>query len=225
MTAPAIRPVLFDLDGVIVDSRDAIARSINHALEGHGIAPRPEADLYPVIGAPLHDVFADLLREAGKDETLSASCIARYRERYGEASLVETKAYEGMPELIEALAPHARLGVATTKPAEYACPILQAVGVLDLFEVVVGSPLHTHRSEGKATTIARALDSLGIRAPGTMVGDRRFDMEGGRANGLRTVGVLWGEGTRQELEAAGADVLVDRPAELLAALRVAPPTS
>lgn len=214
--------ILFDLDGVLVDSRDAIARSINHALEAHGVAPRPEEELHARIGAPLPSVFVDLLTAAGRDPSHAASCVRSYRERYGPASLEETRVFEGVPAVLERLGQGHRLAVATTKPAEYARPILEALALIGHFETVVGTPLHATRSEGKDVTIRRALDALGVPPPaadtaseGTMVGDRHFDVRGARANGLYAVGVTWGAGSVAELVAAGADAIVDRPADLL----------
>jgi len=209
--------VLFDLDGVLVDSRDAIARSINHALAAHGVPPRPETELHVLIGAPLPEAFEDLLAAGGKDASLVPSCMRSYRERYGAASLVETRAYPGVAAALEAVGRSRRLAVATTKPAEYARPILETLGLAAHFEVVLGSPLHTGRSEPKATTIGRVLEALGT-TKAAMVGDRRFDVEGARAHGLLTVGVTWGAGTETELLDAGADALVHAPAELVTLL-------
>jgi len=209
-----LEAVLFDLDGVIVDSRQAISRSINHALEQHGLEPQREIALHGYIGAPLPEVFEELLTAQDRDPTLASSCVTHYRRRYATASLVETFAYPGMPEAIESLSQRYRLAVATTKPAEYARPILETLGLTDFLEVVVGSPLHPMRSEPKPITVGRALEALGVTC-GAMVGDRHFDVTGGRAHGLFTVGVTWGAGTETELREAGAAAIVYTPGELV----------
>lgn len=215
---PPFERVLFDMDGVLVDSRDAISRSINHALVAHGVPPRPEAELHALIGAPLPAVFANLLAAAGRDPALASSCLDAYRDRYGHASLVETTPIPGIPEALEAVAETARLAVATTKPAEYARPILETLGLLRYFETVVGSPVEERRSEDKAVTIRRALEALGGDGPGAMIGDRHFDVRGGRANDLYTVGVTWGAGSVEELREAGADAILSRPEAIPALL-------
>ena len=128
-----------------------------------------------------------------------------------------------MPEVLESLADRYRRAVATTKPAEYARPILEALGLLDFLDAVLGSPLHPMRSEPKSGTIGRALEALGVSGA-AMVGDRHFDVVGGRAPGLFTVGVTWGAGTEAELREAGADAIVYSPGELIRVL-VGPPDS
>lgn len=212
-----LEAVLFDLDGVIVDSRRAISRSINHALEQHGVAPQPEIRLHGYIGAPLPEVFAELLVAHERDPALVTSCVTHYRRRYARSSVAETKAYPGMPDALEALADRYRLAVATTKPAEYARPILDALGLLDYFEVVLGSPLHPLSSEPKPATVGRVLDALDVRR-GAMIGDRHYDVAGGQAHALFTVGVTWGAGTEAELHEAGAEAIVYTPGELVRVL-------
>lgn len=217
----ALEALLFDMDGVLVDSRKAIARSINHALVEHGCQARGEEDLHGRIGAPLPGIFADLLAAEGADPALALSCVASYRARYGVASLVETRLFDGMAEALETLGGRYRLGVATTKPAEYARPILEVLGLAPAFEVVVGSPLDARHPVGKTAIVARALAGLGLAAtPGgperaAMIGDTHFDMQAARALGLMPVGVTWGIGSATGLREAGAVALVHTPLELV----------
>jgi len=214
---PALACVLFDLDGVIADSRVAITRSINHALAREGLAPRPEAELAGCIGPPLVTAFRELLAVAGAEPARAEACVAAYRERYAEACLVETVVYAGVDRAVERLATRLPLAVATSKPTAYAEPILRELGLREAFRAVVGPSLDP-AGEPKAATVGRALDALGHPGPAALVGDRRHDVEAGRAHGLWKVGVLWGFGSREELETAGADVLVAHPDDLHAAL-------
>jgi len=210
--------VLFDLDGVLADSRAAIAGCINHALAAGGHRVVPDADLHRRIGALLPCMFADLLGAPVESEAV-AGCIARYRERYATVSLTDTVLTPGIATVLAALAARRRLGVATSKPRVFAEPLLAALGVREHFTVVAGPELGA-ALEDKTATVAAALRALGARG-GAMVGDTAFDMVAARAHGLRAVGVAWGIGTAQELRDAGADVLVSEPAELEAA--VSPP--
>jgi phosphoglycolate phosphatase len=201
--------VLFDLDGVLVDSRAAISGALNHALVAHGLAPRPEAELYRYIGPPLVEAFAELTG-LGVESGEVGAFVSAYREHYAVSSLSETLVVAGMPELLDALGERYRLAVATSKPLPYTEPLLAAVGLRARFEVVAGPALDVDM-QPKATTVRAALDALGD-PPAVMIGDRSHDVAGARANGLPVIGVTWGIGDAAEL--AGADALVAAPREL-----------
>jgi phosphoglycolate phosphatase len=212
MTAAGNGVVLFDLDGVLADSRAAITGSINAALVASGRPARPAAELYHCIGPPLPYAFAELIGAEPESDAVAA-LVAGYRARYATASLTETVVTPGIGAALEALR-HAgrRLGVATSKPRPFAEPLLEALGLRARFEVVAGPGLDAD-GETKAQTVRQALDALAT-SDAVMVGDRRFDVEGAHANGLRCIGVTWGFGSRAELEAAGADAIVEHPREL-----------
>ena len=212
--------VLFDLDGVLVDSRGPISSCINHALAAHGLPERDPADLYRYIGPPLLHAFAELLAQPAESPAV-AGCAATYRERYAEASLTETAVTPGIADVLAALRDEGRrLGVATSKPRPFAEPLLDVLGMRAYFDVVAGPELDAS-GEDKITTVGAALRALGVDGgSGAMVGDRSFDMLAARAHGLRAVGVGWGIGSRAELEAAGAERIVASPAELPAAVAV-----
>ena len=202
--------VLFDLDGVIVDSRAAITTSLNHALAEHGQSTRPAAELYHLIGPALADAFAEL-SGLPRDSDLVVACVASYRAHYRTESLRSTTLVPGMPDVLEQIATTRRVAVATSKPASFAEPILATLGLRHLFVTVAGPDLNPF-GETKAATIAKALEVAG--RPAVMVGDRRHDIAGAHANGLPAIGVTWGIGDEDELRAAGADLLVDDPWEL-----------
>ena len=207
--------VLFDLDGVLADSRAAIAGCINHALAAAGRPVRPEPELHRFIGPPLPLAFAELLA-APADSAAVAGCVASYRERYATASLTDTVVTPGIADALARLSRRHPLGVATSKPRAFAEPLLDALGLRRWFAAVAGPDLSTP-VEDKTTTVGAALRALGATS-GAMVGDRSFDMVAARAHGLRAVGVTWGIGSASELTAAGADMLIAAPAELPAAL-------
>jgi phosphoglycolate phosphatase len=208
--------VLFDLDGVLVDSRAAISGCINHALAANGLPERDPAALYRYIGPPLLAAFADLVGEPATSPAV-LGCVASYRERYAEASLTETAVTPGIADALAALASAGRrLGVATSKPRPFAEPLLDVLGLRRFFAVVAGPELDAP-GEDKTATVGAALRALGA-ARGAMVGDRSFDMVAARAHELRAVGVGWGIGSRAELLAAGAERIVATPGELPAAV-------
>ncbi len=206
--------VLFDLDGVLLDSRTAIVCCIAHALRAHDVPVPPRAQLEGYIGPPLIDAFAQL---AGADR--AHALMATYRERYVTSSLAETTVVPGMLKALAAVAAQVPVAVATTKPHAFAEPLCTHLGLAPHLRAIAGPELDAP-DEVKAVTIVRALAALGLE-PGAdvpMVGDRRHDAEAAHANGLSCVGVLWGIGDEAELRAAGADPIVADPAELPAAL-------
>lgn len=209
--------LLFDLDGVIADSRYAIARSINHALSVHDLPEQPEPALLHYIGPPLLHAFRDLLGRLDADPALAHACVAAYRERYETACLVETLPYPGVDRAVETLAARMPLAVATSKPTHFAEPILAELGLRESFRGVFGPTLEA-KDETKPATVARALAALGGPGRAAIVGDRRHDVEAARENGIGSIGVTWGFGSRDELTLAGADQVVDSPAELMALL-------
>lgn len=216
-----LRAVLFDLDGVLVDSRDPIAASINHALHREGLAVAPREQLHRFIGPPLHETFELLLGERGAPLERAAVCVEHYREHYRVIAPRDTPAFPGVEACLAALAAHYRLVVATSKPEAFARPILQSLGLDRFFHAIVGPPLSATHAETKTQTVGRAMKSLGDAASAeeiAMVGDRHFDILAGRTHGLHTIGVRWGIGSDHELHTAGAHELVATPEALSVAL-------
>ena len=208
--------VIFDLDGVLVDSRAVFLSCVNHAFAKLGLPARADEELLPYIGPPFAYAFGELLGVA-HDAPIVTACIDGYRERYATASLTETTVAPGIPEALEALDGR-RLAVATSKPQAFAEPLLEAMGLRAHFAVVAGPDLSA-RAEDKTETLGRALHTLGpTRA--VMVGDRSFDISAAHAHGLPAIGVTWGIGTPGELHDAGAERTIDRPDELPGAAAV-----
>ncbi|HWI70888.1 MAG TPA: HAD hydrolase-like protein [Baekduia sp.] len=210
MDLSATDAVLFDLDGVLVDSRTAFVRSINAALAEHGLPEREAGELLPYLGPPLHRTFATLAPGEEQVDTL----VLSYRARYRSTMAAESAVFDGIPEALEQLAVTMPLVVATSKSQALAEPLLEQLGLRDRFAAVYGPSLQA-RDEAKSLTIARALEGLPHARRPVMVGDRKFDVLGARAHELPCVGVLWGIGSERELREAGAVALVSEPGELV----------
>jgi len=214
-----MRTVLLDVDGTLVDSSLPILQSLNTALTGLCLAEVEEDDLWKHIGPPLVQSLDSLLRSRGDDLSLLPRLMDDYRSAYQPISVELAVTYPGVREMLSGLAGRFRLGVVTSKPRAYAEPILRRLGFADLMEVIEG-PDVALETEPKTVTLARALNGMAIDDPSTavMVGDRHHDIEAGHACSTKTMGVTWGFGSRQELEDARAEVVIDSPDELIGAI-------
>ncbi len=208
--------VLFDLDGVIVDSRVPISSCMNQALEALGYPTEPEASLHQLIGPPLDSAFRGILEARGNSTGDVGALVAAYRERYASISLTHTELMPGMEEALDRLRPHFSLGVATAKPAAFARPILETLGLAGRFEAITGPPVTNSHFEAKTRTVERAREAIGqTQGVGAMVGDRDVDVVAGRGNGLRCVTVGWGIGDDAELLGAQPDYHASTPEDLV----------
>lgn len=205
--------LLFDLDGTLTDPREGIERSIRYAFETLGQTLDSGQDLGWCVGPPLLGSLERLLgsgREALAEETLRA-----YRRRFEDVGIFENKVYPDIPEVLEALSGRAKLLVCTSKPLPFAERILDHFDLRRRFNGVYGSSLDGLRTN-KAELIAWILGERALDPSQTlMIGDREHDVLGAQANSVGTVGVLWGYGSSEELEAAGVQRLARTPGELL----------
>ena len=205
-----ISAVVFDVDGTLLDSADGIVAGFAHALRSVGVVPPDDATLRSDLGPPLDTQLTAL----GLGPELVAEAMLAYRSYYLREGRFLAAPYPGIREVLRDLGGRLPLGTATAKRTDAALAILQAHDLVTAFSVVNG--IDDTRTT-KAQTIAATLDLLGRPDPRSvvMVGDRHSDITGAQACGVRTVGVLWGYGSRAELTGAGADVLLDHPDQLV----------
>ncbi len=202
---------LFDLDGTLTNPKAGITRSVQYALDKLG-RPVPDADtLTWMIGPPIFAGFTELL--GGADEVQEG--VRLYRERYSDVGLYENEVYAGIPALLQELREKdIRLYVATSKLQAFARRILDHFDLSRFFTEIYGSELDG-RNADKRDLIRHILDRERFDPAGAvMIGDRKHDAVGAKANGLASIGVTWGYGSRQELLDAGVACLVDAPQDL-----------
>jgi len=204
--------IFLDLDGTLLDPMEGITLSIQHALRELGMEDVPEQDeLTWCIGPSLWSSFSVLLGEhADLDEA-----VGLYRERYTDEGMYEAEVYDGIGEMLMSLRETGLpLFIATSKPHSYANTIVDHFGIGQLIDGLFGSELDGTHSD-KAELLAHALAETGadpLRS--LMIGDRLFDIEGARANEIRSIGALWGYGGLEELREADADALAGDPEEI-----------
>lgn len=211
LTDPMFDTVLFDLDGTLTESGPGITRSVAYALQKHGILETEQQKLNRFVGPPLVDSFI-VYYGFTREQALRA--VLDYREYYAAKGIYEGRIYDGVFPLLEELKKQNICCVlATAKPEYYAVQILHRFGLSPYFDFVSGATMDETRTN-KAEVIAWALEHLQI-GKAVMVGDREHDILGAKANGLPSVGVLYGYGSSEELENAGADWLATSPADIL----------
>jgi len=209
--------VLLDLDGTLTDPAPGIVACLQHAIRTLSGPTWTDAELRTFIGPPLHASFAHILHSDSRP--LIHDAVRLYRERFASIGLYENRVYEGVTDALRALRKRQlRLLVATSKPACYAERIVEHFGLGSFVSEVYGSELSGERSV-KSALLAHILRKEKLTPSEVcMVGDRRHDIEGARANGVAALGVLWGYGSRAELELAGAWALVEHVRELPSAV-------
>jgi len=207
------RYVLFDLDGTLTDPGEGITNSVAYALAKYGIAVEDKTALYAFIGPPLIDSFRKFY---GFSEEQARQAVEFYREYYRDRGMFENGVYAGIEQMLEKLCNAGlTLAVATSKPEVFARQILAHYGLDGFFAFVGGSNLDGSRTK-KSEVIAYVMDTLSItdRDSVIMVGDREHDIIGANKCGVASVGVTYGYGSHEELEAAGAGHIVDSVEEL-----------
>lgn len=216
--------IFFDLDGTLTDPGEGIIRSIQYALAKMGIDEPDPLRLRAFIGPPLKESFERYYHLKSED---AWQAVEYYREYYREKGIFENYVYPGIPELLSQLREdHKRLWVATSKPTEFSKQILDHFLLDGFFEAVIGSNLDGSRVE-KAEVIAFLLEQHPEILPEAtvMVGDRKHDIIGARANGVDAIGVGYGYGSPEELEAAGPVAIAADMATLVKLLLKAPNSS
>ncbi len=204
--------LLFDLDGTLTDPKLGIVRCIRFALEELQVACPDDDNLTAFIGPSLRGTFASLLATA--DALRIEQALTIFRRRFSATGLFENRVYDGVPAMLERAGnAFVAMYVATSKPALYAERIVKHFGLDEHFRKVYGAELDG-RYDDKAELLAHILRTENV-APDTavMIGDRDVDVRAAKANGLLSIGVLWGYGSEDELVRAGADILCRTPLE------------
>jgi phosphoglycolate phosphatase len=209
MRGTALTPI-FDLDGTLVDSKPGLLACFRHTFDVLRVDCPSDAVLTASIGQPFRQAMANLLNTTDPDAVERA--VGIYRQRYSRVGLYEASVYDGVPELLAAVAAEATY-LATSKAAAFAERVLTHFDLAKHFRGIYGPDLHG-RPAGKIELIRELLRREPIAGRAVMIGDRAEDIHAGRANDISTVGVLWGYGAEHELVDAGAAAVCRTPDEL-----------
>ena len=213
---PAIRTVLFDLDGTLIDSVRLILDSYHHTLATHGLPPRSDEEWLAGVGTPLTVQFADWRDDPATLQAL----IATYREYNLKHHDRMVTVYPGVVEVVRALkADGVTTGLVTSKNRAGALRGLTLVQLEALMDVLVCAD-EVENPKPHPEPVEKAVRLLSADPRATVyVGDSVHDMLSGRAAGVRTAAVLWGPFGRAHLEGAQPDYWLERPEELLTLVR------
>ena len=206
--------ILFDLDGTLTDPGLGITNSVMYALKKFNIEVEDRTSLYKFIGPPLRESYAKYYHLSDEEITRA---VAYYREYFSVKGIYENVLYDGIAELLEQIKDSGRKVVlATSKPEEFAAEILRYFHIDHYFDFIAGSTMDGTRVR-KADVITYAIESYGITdlSLAVMVGDREHDILGAGEIGLDSIGVLYGYGSREELENAGATYIAEHVADIM----------
>lgn len=209
--------ILFDLDGTITDPRVGITKSVAYALNSFGIETANLDDLCKFIGPPLKDSFCEFY---GFSETEATQAVEKYREYFSKTGIFENAVYCGVPELLQELNDRGKnVIMATSKPTVFATQILEHFDLMKHFSFVAGSELDGTRTK-KGEVIAYALQESKVEdlSSAIMIGDRMHDIIGAKETGIASIGVLFGYGSRRELEQAGAYFIAESVTQIKSVL-------
>lgn len=208
----SIKAIIFDFDGTICNTGEGIMKSAKYALDSHSIPCGEWEELSFFIGPPLLVTFQE---KFNLEVSTASELVKKFRERYGKTGVYESCLYDGIYDLIKSLkAGGFKLAIASSKPEAYISELLGRFEIAEYFDVVCGVSF-TADCEPKQSIIARAIDGLGVsNDEAIVVGDKFYDIDGAKANSVKSVGVLWGFGTKFELIESAADFIAEKPGDV-----------
>lgn len=200
------RFLLFDLDGTVADSAPGVMDSVEYALNKMGITPPDRGFLAKFIGPPLRFSFMEYIGLSAEDAERG---VALYREHYAVEGILNTSLFDGVKEFLKAAKEKGKvLMLATSKPEVFAKRCLKNLGVEEYFDYVSAASF-SPELDSKSAIIGRALTMAGAdKADCVMIGDRCYDIEGARDNGIPCIGVVNGSVFEKELFETGAKAVL-----------------
>ena len=211
-----IKACIFDLDGTLANTLESMAYVANEILEKMNLRPQPVENFKYYSGEGANMLIRRALKDAGDPELTHYEEGQRlYREMFAADPMYKVVPYEGMPETLKELKKHGmKLAVCSNKPHPAAVKVIaQLFG--EEFDMVVGQSDAIRRKPAPDGPLMVA-EKFGVKPEECMyVGDTSTDMQTGKAAGMFTVGALWGFRDRKELNENGADLVAEKPVDLV----------
>ena len=206
--------VAFDLDGTLTNPERGLVEAFVYAFRRLGIFDGDREALKRYIGPPLYEEWQ---RDFGWSFEEASAAVEIFREYYNVYGWWDNEVYPGIEDMLRQLSESGKiLVVATSKPEQTAKRVLALFGLDKYFDCIAGASMNG-TADGKSQILSRALRSVGVADADEciLVGDRKYDAEGAAQVGCDSIGVLWGHGSREELEAAGFTALAAAPEEIV----------
>ena len=188
--------ILFDLDGTLIDSTEAILESFHNSFDVHNFPHAEDEAIKALIGHPLDVMY----RELGVDENVVWGFVTTYKEHYRVISTQKTVLLPYAREAVALAATFARLGIVTTKTGKYSQVLMEHFGLMDYFEVLIGRE-DVANPKPHAEPIEKAIEKMGVSREGCwIIGDTRLDLGSAKNAGIGGVGVLSGYDNAEQLK-------------------------
>jgi phosphoglycolate phosphatase len=208
--------IIFDLDGTLVDTSLDLTNSLNAALSPHGLEPLTKERTKELVGEGVSNLITKILAPE-KREDLFDRVLGDFIAHYTEHVADESAPYPGVMDTLNGRLSDYRKAVLTNKRTNLSVKLLEALGMMEHFELVAG-PEDVPAQKPDPAGALHLLDKLGAdKDEAVLVGDSEFDVLTGRNAGIRTAAVAYGFRPRMDL--LDADVLIDRFADLPAAIK------
>ncbi len=213
-----IKLLIFDLDGTLIDSSHDITDAINHAVRPLGIRPLTVTEIKEMVGSGITKLIEDLIStekivlDSKQPYNLKEEAVNRFLEYYSAHLLDNTTAYPQVKETLSKLGRYKK-AVISNKREGFSKMVLEGVNLLEFFDVVLGSDSISERKPSPVP-VFEVLKRLDVSKSETVIiGDSNFDIEAGKAAGVKTVAVTYGYRSKEALKEA--DFMIDKFGELL----------
>ena len=184
--------ILFDLDGTLIDSTEAILESFHNSFDAHNTEHPSDAEIKSLIGYPLDVMYSRL----GVDESLVWDYVATYKEHYRKISREKTHLLKNAKEAVQAASEIAEIGIVTTKTGKYSQVLMEHFELMHYFKVLIGRE-HVENPKPHEEPILKALESFNTQSQEIwMIGDTILDLESAQNAKINSIGLLCGYGSR-----------------------------
>lgn len=188
--------ILFDLDGTLIDSTDAIVSTFHHSFDVHDAEHPADEEIMALIGYPLDVMY----RELGIEESVVWDYVDTYKEEYRKISTIKTTLLQNAKEAVTQASEFAILGIVTTKTGKYSKVLMEHFDLMHHFEVLIGRE-DVDKPKPDAEPILKALDVLDAKNREIwMIGDTKLDLISAKNAGVNSIGVLSGYDTMNTLK-------------------------